>query len=250
MLLEGKTAVVYGAGTISGAVAEAFAREGARVFVASRGAERLAALAERIRAAGGQVEAAQLDALDERAVDEHADEVVRRAGSLEVSFNAINHNDVQGKPMWEMSLEDFEAPVITGLRTSFITWRAATRHMIKQGGGVIISFGGEGPPLRDWYLGGLQAGLDVIETMRRQLATEAGKHGVRVVTMRTGGVPEGIPDDFPAKAKIEESIVGQTLLGRAAMREDVGNVAAFIASDRARTMTAATVNVSCGALID
>ena len=217
-MLEGKTAVVYGAGTISGAVAEAFAREGARVFVASRGAERLAALAERIRAAGGQVEAAQLDALDERAVDEHADEVVRRAGSLEVSFNAINHNDVQGKPMWEMSLEDFEAPVITGLRTSFITWRAATRHMI--------------------------------ETMRRQLATEAGKHGVRVVTMRTGGVPEGIPDDFPAKAKIEESIVGQTLLGRAATREDVGNVAAFIASDRARTMTAATVNVSCGALID
>ncbi len=217
-MLEGKTAVVYGAGTISGAVAEAFAREGARVFVASRGAERLAALAERIRAAGGQVEAAQLDALDERAVDEHADEVVRRAGSLEVSFNAINHNDVQGKPMWEMSLEDFEAPVITGLRTSFITWRAATRRMI--------------------------------ETMRRQLATEAGKHGVRVATMRTGGVPEGIPDDFPAKAKIEESIVGQTLLGRAATREDVGNVAAFIASDRARTMTAATVNVSCGALID
>lgn len=250
MLLEGKNAVVYGAGTISGAVAEGFAREGARVFVASRGAERLAALAERIRAAGGQVETAQLDALDERAVDEHVEQVVREAGSLDISFNAINHNDVQGKPLWEMSLADFEAPVVTGLRTCFITWRAATRQMIRQGGGVIINFGGEGPPMRDWYLGGLQAGLDVLETMRRQLATEAGRHGVRVVTMRTGGIPEGIPDDFEGKPAIEESIVNATLLGRAATRKDVGDVAAFIASDKASTMTAATVNVSCGSLID
>jgi NAD(P)-dependent dehydrogenase (short-subunit alcohol dehydrogenase family) len=250
MLLEGKNAVVYGAGDISGAVAAGFAREGARVFVASRGAERLEALAGRIRAAGGKVETAQLDALDERAVDEHADAVVSEAGSLDISFNAINHNDVQGKPLWEMELADFEAPVITGLRTNFITWRAATRHMIRQGGGVIINFGGEGPPMRNWYLGGLQAGLDVLETMRRQLSTEAGEHGVRVITMRTGGVLEGIPDDFEGKAAIEEVVLGATLLGRAATFEDVGNVAAFIASDKAASMTAATVNVSCGALID
>src|SRR5690606_30042888 len=102
----------------------------------------------------------------------------------------------------------------------------------------------------DWYLGGLQAGLDVLETMRRQLATEAGEHGVRVVTMRTGGIPEGIPDGFAGKPAIEESIVNATLLGRAATRKDVGDVAAFIASDKASTMTAATVNVSCGSLID
>jgi len=250
VLLEGKTAVVYGAGTISGAVAEAFARERARVFVASRGAEKLNALAERIRAAGGQVEAEQLDALDERAVDEHAERVVAEAGALDISFNAINHDDVQGKPRWEMALADFEAPVITGLRTNFITWRAATRQMIRQGGGVIINFGGEGPPMRNWYVGGLQAGLGVIEAMRRQLATEAGKYGVRVVTMRTGGIPEGIPDDFEGKGAIEQAIVGETLLGRAATLADVGNVAAFIASDKAASMTAATVNVSCGSLID
>jgi 3-oxoacyl-[acyl-carrier protein] reductase len=45
-------------------------------------------------------------------------------------------------------------------------------------------------------------------------------------------------------------MVAQTMLGRAATLEDVGNMAAFVASDRARTMTGATANVSCGALVD
>ena len=86
--------------------------------------------------------------------------------------------------------------------------------------------------------------------MRRQLAAELGPHGIRVVTMRTGGIPESIPETSPARAEIERMITGDTMLGRAATLEDVGNVAAFLASDRARTMTAATANISCGALVD
>jgi 3-oxoacyl-[acyl-carrier protein] reductase len=69
--------------------------------------------------------------------------------------------------------------------------------------------------------------------------------------MRTGGVPESMPEDFPGREEIvEKAIVDHTMLGRDATLEDVGNVAAFVASDQARTMTAATVNISCGALID
>jgi NAD(P)-dependent dehydrogenase (short-subunit alcohol dehydrogenase family) len=94
--------------------------------------------------------------------------------------------------------------------------------MIRQGSGVLLMFGGDGDPPRGWHLGGLQTAFSVIEAMRRQLSSELAPHGVRAVT----------------------------LLGRAATLEDVGNVAAFVASDRARTMTAATVNVSAGALID
>jgi 3-oxoacyl-[acyl-carrier protein] reductase len=82
--------------------------------------------------------------------------------------------------------------------------------------------------------------------MRRQLAAELGPHGVRVVTLRTGGVPESIPQGFPAR----ETIAAASLLGRAATLADVGNAAAFVASDRARAMTAATVNISAAALID
>ncbi len=86
--------------------------------------------------------------------------------------------------------------------------------------------------------------------MRRQLATELGRHGVRVVTLRTGGVPETIPQGMEGREALVEGLEKMTLLGRTATLEDVGDVAAFVASDRARTMTAATVNVSCGALLD
>src|SRR5436309_10366540 len=117
MWLEGKNAVVYGGGgSIGGAVARAFARQGARVFLAGRTGASLDVVAGEIRAAGGAAETAIVDALDERAVDEHADAV----GRIDVSFNLISHGDVQGTPMWEMTLDDYVHVVETAVRTSFI----------------------------------------------------------------------------------------------------------------------------------
>jgi NAD(P)-dependent dehydrogenase (short-subunit alcohol dehydrogenase family) len=250
VLLEDKNAVIYGGGEIGGAVARAFAREGARVFLAGRARTRLDAVVEQIRAAGGAAEAAQVDALDERAVDAHADAVAAEAGGIDISFNLISHGDVQGTPMADMSLEDYIRPVVTAVSTTFLTSRAAARHMIRQGSGVILVFGGSGDPLRDYFLGGLQVAFEAMESMRRQLASELGPRGVRVVTLRTGGVPETIPAGVSGRERIVAEIERMTMLGRAATLEDVGNVAAFVASDRARTMTAATANVSCGALVD
>ncbi|GAA2413000.1 SDR family oxidoreductase [Actinomadura vinacea] len=251
MLLDGKNAVIYGGGgMIGGAVARAFAGEGATVHLAGRTPGGLEAVAAEIRAAGGTARTAVLDALDARQVDEHADAVAAEAGGIDISFNLISHGDVQGTPMIEMSPEDYERPVVTALRTNFLTARAAGRHMKRQGAGVILFFGGSGDPMRDYSIGGLQVAFEVLESMRRQLAAELGAHGVRTVTLRTGGVPESIPKDFEGRAALEESLEEMTMLGRTATLADVGNVAAFVASDRARTMTAATVNVSCGALVD
>lgn len=251
MLLEGKNAVIYGGGgSIGGAVARAFAREGARVYLAGRTRAALESVAEQIRSAGGAAETALVDALDEKAVDEHADAVTADAGSIDVSFNLIQHGDVQGTPLVEMQLEDYVRPVATAVKTTFLTARAAARHMIKQRSGVILIFGGSGAPLRGYYLGGLQTAFDALESMRRQLASELGPHGVRVVTLRTGGVPESMPEGVSGREAIVADIEKQTMLGRAATLDDVGNAAAFAASDWARTMTAATVNISCGTLID
>lgn len=251
MLLEHKNAVIYGGGgAIGGAVAKAFAREGARVFLAGRTKGKLEKVADEIRSAGGAAETAEVDALDEKAVDEHADAVAADAGGIDISFNLISYGDVQGTPLAEMSLEDFERPIVNAVRTTFLTTRAAARHMIKQQSGVILAFGGEGDPLRDYYIGGFQIALHAIEAMRRQLASELGSHGIRVVTLRTGGVPETIPETFEGRDAIVEGIEKETMLGRAAALEDVGKVASFVASDHARTMTAATVNISGGALID
>jgi NAD(P)-dependent dehydrogenase (short-subunit alcohol dehydrogenase family) len=251
VLLESKSAVIYGGGgSIGGAVARVFTREGARVFLAGRTRAKLEAVAEEIRSADGEAETAEVDALDAKAVDEHADAVAATAGSIDISFNLIAHPYTHGTPLVEMTCDDFAAPVMTAVRTTFLTSKAAARHMIKQGSGVILVFGGSGDPLRDYYLGGTQVAFEAMESMRRQLAAELGRHGVRVVTLRTGGVPESITGDFEGRERIVESIEKETMLGRAATLEDVGNVAAFVASDRARTMTAATANVSCGALVD
>ena len=193
MLLENKNAVIYGAGgSIGGAVARAFAREGARVFLAGRTEPKLKSVADDLRAAGGQAETAVVDALDEEAVDRHADAVVAEAGSLDISFNLISHPYTHGIPLAEMAVDDFIAPIETAARTTFLTARAAARHMIPRHSGVILAFGGPGDrsaPLRDYYLGGTQVAFDAIETIRRQLSVELGRHGIRVVTLESGGVP-------------------------------------------------------------
>ena len=180
MLLENKNAVIYGGGgSIGGAVARAFAREGARVFLAGRTLATLDEVAEEIRSAGGVAETQQVDALDEKVVDEHADAVAENAGGIDISFNLISHGDVHGTPLAEMSLADFERPIVTAVRTTFLTSRAAARHMTRQGSGVILVFGGSGDPMRDYYIGGTKVAFEALESMRRQLASELGRHGRR-----------------------------------------------------------------------
>ena len=140
MLLEGKTAVIYGgAGPVGRAVAHAFAREGAGVFLAGRTLATLDQVAQELSGAAGTVATARVDALDPRAVDEHADAVAERAGGIDVSFNTIGHGDVHGAPLLEMSFDDFFRPIATAMRSQFLTTRAAARHMTRQGSGVIMA---------------------------------------------------------------------------------------------------------------
>src|SRR3954469_3176311 len=205
MLLEDKNAVVYGGGgSIGGAVARAFGREGARVFLAGRTQAPLDAVAADVRADGGRADVALVAALDARAVDEHAD-AVAAAGGLDISFNLISHGDVQGTPMAEMDVDDYLRPVVTAVRTNFLTARAAARHMRARGSGVILFFGGEGDPPRSYSLGGLQTAFHAVEAMRRQLGAELGSKGIRTVTLRTGGVPETIPEQFEGRERLAAS---------------------------------------------
>lgn len=248
MLLEGKVAVVYGAGSIGGAVARAFAAEGARVFVGTRTGTTAAALAEQIEAAGGSARGLAVGALDEGSVREFVDSVVGEAGRLDVSFNLISVGDVQGTPLVEMEWADFARPIETAVRSNFLTVKAAVPHMGR--GGVVLFFGGSGDPVPNYSIGGFQIALEAVEAMRRQYSSELGAAGVRFVTLRTGGVPDTIPEAMDGGEALARSLNEATMTGRAATLEDVGAVAAFVASDKARTMTAATVNVSAGALID
>lgn len=153
-LLLDKNAVIYGAGgAIGGAVARAFAREGAKVFLAGRTLATLDAVASEIVATGGTAETAQVDALDERAVVQHVDAVAAKTGRIDVLFDAIGMEDVQGIPLLEMSLRDFLHPITVAASTQFLTARAVGRRMVEKGSGVILTLIA-GPPEALPYLGG------------------------------------------------------------------------------------------------
>jgi NAD(P)-dependent dehydrogenase (short-subunit alcohol dehydrogenase family) len=238
-MLAGKHAVIYGAGVIGSAVARAFAREGATVHLAGRNLKTLQPLAEEIGA-----DTAEVDVTDPASVEKFADSLER----IDISFNAVGADDVQGTPLAEMDVEDFMQPITKLARSQFLTAKAAARKMTD--GGVILFFGGSGEPLRDYSIGGFQIALEAVEALRRQLASELGARGIRTVSIRTGGIIDSIPADFEGGEALAEGLESMTLTGRGARLEDLGNVAAFVASDQARTMTAATVNISRGALID
>jgi NAD(P)-dependent dehydrogenase (short-subunit alcohol dehydrogenase family) len=252
MLLEGKNAVIYGGGGALGSVvARAFAAEGAGVFLAGRTLATVEAVAAEIRGSGGVAEALEVDALDGEAVERCVETIVAKGGHLDVCFNLISVEDVQGTPLIEMDYAEFAQPVEIAMRSTFLTATAAARQMVRQGGGgAILALGGSGDPVPDYSIGGFQVALHTVEAMRRQLSSELGREGVRFVTLRTGGFPETVPKDFPGREDLAGSLVEATMLKRAASFEDLGAVAAFVASDRARTMTAATVNISAGALVD
>jgi NAD(P)-dependent dehydrogenase (short-subunit alcohol dehydrogenase family) len=259
MLLERKNAVVYGgAGSIGRAVARAFANEGARVFLAGRTLATLDEVARELSGAAGVVETAQVDALDERAVDEHADAVAEKAGGIDVSFNAISHGDVHGVPLAEMSFEDFARPISVAVRAQFLTTRAAARHMTRQRSGVIMAITATTARLAIPDVGGTGVTFDAIESQCRQWACELGGHGVRVVWLQTTGLPEALADVefFPAygtgspngmtRPELIAWMERRTMLDRLTSLAEVGNAAAFMASDHASAMTGTAANITCG----
>jgi 3-oxoacyl-[acyl-carrier protein] reductase len=249
MLLENKTAVIYGGGGgIGGAMARGFAAEGAKVFLAGRTPAKLDAVADDIRRADGLAETAVVDALDAAAVNGWVDSIASIAGSIDISVNVITQ-DAIFTPLIEMPVADFGRAMDKAARSFLLTTQAAARHMVKQGSGVILHFGGSDDTNSMPGLGTVQIGCDMVEAMRRQWACELGPHGIRVVSLRTGGIADSAPDT-PEAERFRQQIADSTLLKRAATPEDVGRVAAFLASDHARTMTSTQVNISCGALVD
>ncbi len=265
MLLQNKNAVIYGGGgAIGGAVARAFAREGAKVFLAGRTLSKLDQVAREISAAGGLAETAQVDALDENAIDEHADAVAANAGGIDIALNAVGIVHVQGTPLAELSFQDFAHPITAYTRTHFLTAKAVARHMVKQRSGVILTLSTPGSRLSGPGFMGIGVACGAIETFSRILAGELGPSGIRVICLRPDAIPEAVSTShtrevFSGLAKqagttVEDMLAEHartgTLLKRLPTLAEVANFAAFVASDRASAMTGAIANLTCGSLVD
>jgi NAD(P)-dependent dehydrogenase (short-subunit alcohol dehydrogenase family) len=259
MLLENKNAIVYGAGGgIGGGVARTFAQEGARVFLAGRTRKTLEAVAADITSAGGKAEVAVVDALDERAVDGLVQDVVSKAGTVDVSFNLITRGDVQGLPLVEMTPDDLLRAVTNGLRSSFLTARAASRQMIKQGSGAILHLNSASGQGAQPGMGSTGPADAATESFMRYLAAELGPYGIRVCGIWTAGVAETLTQEKLAAVAganappVEAALAG--IAAGAALRRtprlaDVAGAAAFLASDRAAGITATMLNVTSGLVL-
>jgi NAD(P)-dependent dehydrogenase (short-subunit alcohol dehydrogenase family) len=248
MLLTDKTAIVYGAGgSIGGAVARAFAAEGARVHLVGRTRKTLDAVAGDIEGA----EVAVVDALDEAAVEAH----LARVGDIDISFNLVSRGDVQGAPLTDMAVDDFLRPVIDGTRANFLTARAAARRMAERGSGVILTLNSgsaHGSPM----MGGTGPADAATDTLVRNLAVELGPRGVRAVGLWAAGVPETLtPEklaavnpaiDAAAVRGIIDNLAGMRMTRRNPTLAEVAATAVFLASDHAAGITGTFVNVTGG----
>jgi NAD(P)-dependent dehydrogenase (short-subunit alcohol dehydrogenase family) len=258
MMLKDKVAVIYGAGgAIGGAVARAFAKEGATLFLTGRRRTTVEAVAEELSA-----QAAQVDALDERMVDDHLQHVMKTAGHVDISFDAIGlpNADILGIPLVELDLAQFALPIAAHTTSYFLTARQAARRMIPNGSGVIMTVSAlhsrTGIPL----VGGFGPAQAAKEAMTRHLSAELAPHGIRVVGLRPQAMPETptIRDAFEPRAKAsgmtweqwQEALAGRTHPRRLMTLDEVARVAAFLASDDASGMTGTTVNLTMGSLDD
>ena len=263
-MLQGKRAVVFGAGgSIGAAVASEFATEGAEVFLAGRTRSNVEAVAERIGKAGHRAHAAVIDALDDAVVNTYIDSVVKEAGEIDIVFSAVGplaREYGNTKHATDLSIDEFMLPLTTVVKSQFIAARAAARHMIKQRSGVIIFL--TGSPARGHVEGATAIGtaFGAIESLTENLAIEVSPAGVRVVCIRTTANTDSrsiqqTMDALAGKLKITKdqaiaSIAELNFLKVPATVADTANAAVLVASDRARMMTGTVVNSTAGAALD
>jgi NAD(P)-dependent dehydrogenase (short-subunit alcohol dehydrogenase family) len=261
MMLKDKVVVIYGAGgAIGGAVARAFAPEGARLFLTGRRLAPVEVVADEIASAGGSAAAAEVNALDEQAVDGHLEFVIDEAGRVDISFNAIGipNANLLGVSLVELGVEQFSLPIAAYARSYFLTARLAARRMVAQRSGVIMTVTAlpsrKGTPLN----GGYGAAMAAKEALTRDLSAELAPQGIRVVGLRPHAMPETstMANVFEAKAtgstweQWQATLASTNHARRLMTLEEMANAAVFMASDKASGMTGTTVNLTMGSLDD
>jgi NAD(P)-dependent dehydrogenase (short-subunit alcohol dehydrogenase family) len=263
MLLKDKVIIIHGAGgAVGSSVALAMARQGAQLFLAGRRLASVAATAQRIRDAGGLAQTAEVDALDETAVEAHAEKVFASAGALDVCFNAtgIAQPGIQGTPLLELDADRFMQPVAAYLRSHFLTARAAARHMLARKKGVILMHTPEPARLGAPLVGGMGPAWAALEGLSRALSAELAPSGIRSVVMRSTGLPEtatidtvfelharalGVP-----RAHFQAMLEAMTHRRRSTSLAELGDAAVFLASDMAAAMTGTVANLTGGIIVD
>ncbi|MEU7631955.1 SDR family NAD(P)-dependent oxidoreductase [Nocardia sp. NPDC049220] len=249
-MLDGKVVLITGSGSGLGrAAAQVFAREGARIVGIDIRPDTNDETVALVREAGGDmVSLAPVDLTDPEQVQQAVDEAAGAYGGLDVIHN--NAAVIRFGPMPDYSVEDWRVTVTGELGIPFFVSKSAWPHLVQRGGGVIINvasvagmIGGNVPPM----VGHSAANAGIIG-MTRQLALEGAPHGIRVVAISPGPTLTPLSDrDLGDDQAARDAITAKTLLKRFAQPEEIVELAAFLASDRASYITGANYPVDGGA---
>jgi NAD(P)-dependent dehydrogenase (short-subunit alcohol dehydrogenase family) len=248
--LDGKIALITGtAGGMGRVAALIFAREGARIVGADIQVEANNETIELVRRAGGEMTGiAPVDLTDPDAVRQLADDAAAAYGGLDVIYN--NAAMQRFGPMPGFSVEDWRATEAGELDIPFFVSKFTWPHLVSRGGGVIINVASEAgmiagmtPPM----VAHTAANAGVIG-MTRQLALEGAPYGIRAVAISPGPVLTPASDrDLGDNQAARDAVVSKTLLKRFARPEEIVELGAFLASDRASYITGANYAVDGGA---
>ena len=261
--LKDKIGVIFAAsGEIAGAVAKSFAEHGAKVYVTARNLEAVNALAKEINANGRQAEAGEVDALNETEIDRYLQKVITDNGRLDMVFNGIGsyYQDAgSGTPTTQASFEQFMNPLQRICGSQFLTSRVAARHMIQSGSeGTILLFTASMSRTKTPNMAGFASACAAIEGLTRVMAAEFGQHGIKAICICSGAIMEtdkiqGMINDFSKRAGIsrEEMALNYTrhnILKSGPTLKQVGETAAFLASENGMLFNSHIVDVDCGKL--
>lgn len=253
--------MVYGDGAVGAAITKVFAHEGASVFLGGRTPAKIEPIAQEILTNGGLIETAIVDALDEAAVEKHMSELIKKAGRIDISFNAIGlpRTGVPRVQLTDLSVKDFSIPIETYTRSHFITARAALKEMLKQQAGVIMMHVPDPVRTSAPFLGGRAPAYAAIESLCRSISVEYASQGIRSVCLLTTGLPETplINEAFHEYGKAQglsyeqflSAAQSKTHRKRMNTLEELSRTAVFAASEDGSAFTGTTLNLSSGMVI-
>jgi NAD(P)-dependent dehydrogenase (short-subunit alcohol dehydrogenase family) len=239
MRLENKVALITGGGSgIGEAAAVLFAREGARVAVLGRTAEKLEETVNRIEEAGSEGLTVQGDVASYADMERVVGEVVEKWGRLDVVFANAGINGVWA-PIEELKPEEWEKTIAINLNGTFFTIKAAVPQLKKQGGSVIVTASVNGTRMFSNSGASAYASTKAAQVaLTQMLAVELGKHRIRVNVICPGAIDTDIEEhterrDLDKAKEPAEFPEGDIPLtdGKPGKAEQVARLALFLASD-------------------
>lgn len=249
MILEGRVAIVTGAGSgIGQAAAIAIAREGAIVGVADIDRAGAEATVNSIKNAGGVAEALVFDVTDDAAMEGAFSSFIKEHGKIDILHN---HAGAQVKGSLEqVDPKSFDASWQLNVRSHFMGARLVVPHMKAAGKGVILNTSSSSGVLYDREMIAYTTTKHAVIAMTRQMAGDYARHGIRVNALCPGWVDTPFNAPFIAqmggRAAIEAYVREKVPMGRWASVEEIAESVLFLVSDRSSYMTGQILVVDGG----